>query len=340
MSALRDDGRHDRTGGAIGLLRVAALVLISAISAASCAMQQAARRPGLAPGDHTFTLLHDGATRQYIVHVPPSAGTGPVPLMVALHGGGGHAAQFQRENGMDAAADRHGFLVAYPDGTGPLSGRLLTWNAGEHCCGWALAHRIDDVGFLAAMLQDLKQRTGIDPKRVYVTGHSNGAIMAYRFAAERAELVTAVIPVAGAMDVGGFKPSRPVAVLHIHSVDDPRALYAGGLGPPFPGTQQRVQHQAAMAGIEQWARFNGCRLPPVEREARQGSGRDQGQSTTRLVYEGCGAGGAVEHLRLRGVGHGWPGTDARRWLRRILGPPTHLVDASEEAWAFASRHSR
>lgn len=316
----------------IGLVMAAAITVPGATTA---------QQPRLRSGDHTLILVHDGAARRYIVHVPRSLRSGrPAAVMIALHGGGGHGAQFQRENGLDRVADRYGFLAVYPDGSGRLAGRFLTWNSGEHCCGWALQHDVDDVGFLAALLGDLASRTSIDSRRVYVTGHSNGAIMAYRFAAERADLVTAIIPVAGAMDLRAVSPAQPVAVLHIHSVDDPRALYAGGLGPPFPGTETRIHHEPAPVGIEQWARFNGCRLPPAVGAARHGKGRDYGQSATRLVYEGCRAGGGVEHLRLTGVGHGWPGSAARRGMQRILGPPTRLVNASEEAWAFASRHSR
>lgn len=294
----------------------------------------------LAAGDHVFTIAQRGETRRYLVHVPRALAAGPAAVMIALHGGGGHGAQFQRENGLDAVADRHGFLAVYPDGTGRLSGRLLTWNAGDRCCGWALDHRVDDVGFLAAMLADLSRRAAVDPRRVYVTGHSNGAMMAYRFAAERADLVAAIVPVGGAMDLASFRPSRPVAVLHIHSVDDPRALYQGGLGPPFPGTEARIHHAPVVAGIERWAGHNGCRLPPAAGDTRRGSGQDGGQSVTRLVYADCRDGASVEHLRLTGVGHGWPGAEVRRMMRKIVGRETGLIDASEEAWAFAARHAR
>jgi poly(3-hydroxybutyrate) depolymerase len=48
----------------------------------------------------------------------------------------------------------------------------------------------------------------------------------------------------------------------------------------------------------------------------------------------------VEQLRLTGVGHGWPGVEVGWLRRRIIGPDTTLVNASEEAWAFASRFTR
>ena len=297
-------------------------------------------QPQLAAGDHTVELSHDGIQRRYIVHVPPRAANRQLPVMLALHGGGGSGAQFQRENRLDPVADREGFLAVYPDGTGPLSGRLLTWNSGAHCCGWARKHAVDDSGFLVAVLDDLGGRAPIDPRRLYVTGHSNGAMMAYRLAAEHADRVAAIVAVGGAMDVAEFRPARPVAVLDIHSLDDPRALYAGGLGPAFPGTNHRVDHQPVERGLALWAANNGCDATPLIENTLTGDDRNPGQTATRLVYTNCRPDGDVEQLRLTGVGHGWPGVEVGWLRRRIIGPGTTLVNASEEAWAFASRFTR
>lgn len=299
-----------------------------------------ARINDLAPGDHTFTLEHGGRQRRYMVHIPRNLRRGPASLVIALHGGGGHGKQFKEANGLDAVADAQGFIVAYPDGTGRMGNRLLTWNAGVHCCGYAREQNVDDVGFLARVIGDIGERTPIDAGRVYMTGHSNGAIMAYRFAAERADLVTAIVPVAGAMDVERFAPVRDVAVLHIHSVDDPRALYAGGMGPPFPGTDTRIHHEPVRTGLDRWAVHNGCGALIAVGQVLRGTGSDRGQSATRLAAQGCRSGGTVEHLRLEQVGHGWPGTTARGLMRRTLGRDTGLIEASREVWSFVSQFSR
>jgi polyhydroxybutyrate depolymerase len=314
--------------------------LLAAALALAPLPSRAQGRPALTAGDHTLEVPYGGLSRRYIVHVPPPHGTATLPVMLALHGGGGSASQFKKENGLDAVADRGGFLAVYPDGTGPLAGVLLTWNAGPHCCGWAREHAVDDVGFLVAVLDDLARRTPVDARRIYATGHSNGSMMAYRLAAERADRIVAIVTVAGAMDVPDFHPSRPVAVLDIHSVDDPRALYDGGRGPAFPGTNQHVEHQPVQVGLARWAANNKCRETPRSMGTTAGTGGDRGQTVTRLVYDGCAPNGAVEHLKLTGAGHGWPGVNARRARQRLLGPSTSLVDASEEAWAFASRFTR
>lgn len=322
-------------------MRLALLPLVGAALVTGCAAQRGERDvpPILAAGDHEFELRHDGRTRRYVVRVP-AGGARAQPVMLALHGGGGSGRQFKDDNGLDAVADRHGFVAVYPDGTGPLRERLLTWNAGGGCCGYARDRDVDDVGFLAAVLDHLAGRHPIDRARVYVTGHSNGAMMAYRLAAERAAIVAAIVPVGGAMMVDGLNPSRPVAVLHIHSIDDPRALYHGGLGPPFPGTEHRVLHRPVMAGLEAWARHNGCTATPMTGERREGTGTNRNQSGTTISWTGCRDGGTVEHLRLTGVGHGWPGAPDRAGMRSLIGPGTTLIDAGEEAWRFASRFTR
>ncbi|MEA3245117.1 MAG: PHB depolymerase family esterase [Gemmatimonadota bacterium] len=296
---------------------------------------------GLAPGNHTFTLRHGDRNRAYIVHVPPAArDSRALPVLLAFHGGGGEAAGFQEYAGLDAVADREGFLVAYPYGTGVLPRRLLTWNAGE-CCGYAMNQNVDDVGFAIAVLDDVAKRTAVDPARTWATGHSNGAMMAYRLAAARADRIAAIVPVGGAYDLAVFTPSRPVAVLDIHSVDDPRALYDGGLGPPFPGTNVRSSHRPVMEGLERWRARNGCAATTHVVESRTGTAAEGAKQTaTRIAWDGCAPAAPVEHWKLTGVGHGWPG-NARPELREsLIGPSTTVISAAEEVWKFVSRVRR
>src|SRR6266481_5272559 len=170
-----------------------------------------------------------GLDRSYIVHIPPGV-TSPRPVIINFHGGGSNGAAQEKYTQMDRVADREHIIVVYPNGTG--RGKFLVWNAGT-CCGTAPAKRIDDVGFIRAVIADLGKRVPIDRTRVYATGLSNGAMMSYRMAAEAPDLVAAIAPVSGSMVLVDFHPTLPVPVMHFHSVDDPRALYNGGLGPPF-----------------------------------------------------------------------------------------------------------
>lgn len=311
---------------------------------ASCASGPSDSFPAgdaLAPGEYDFVLSHQGRSRYYLVHVPPQAAAGtPLPVLLALHGGGGNAEQFKAESGFDDVGTREGALVVHPGGSGMLPRTLLTWNAGTDCCGFALDQEVDDVGFLLALVEELAARTPVDRRRVYVAGHSNGGMMAYRVAAEAGDRIAAIVPVGGAMMLGSFDPPSAVPVLHIHSIDDPRALYDGGLGPPFPVGGGQVLHRPVMEGITAWIERNGCpTFPEIVDERVGASGTlNAGQRARLLRWSPCDSGAPVLHWRMEGVGHGWPGRVAPPARERIIGPSTTLISAAEEAWAFVRDH--
>ena len=120
-------------------------------------------------------MRRDGGDRIAVVHHPATARAG-APLVVVLHGAGGAGADMQANLGWDALADREGLVVAYPDGLDH------TWNAGA-CCGRARDRRVDDVGFLDALVAAVRGADGIGP--VYAVGFSNGAMMTYAWACAR-----------------------------------------------------------------------------------------------------------------------------------------------------------
>lgn len=290
----------------------------------------------LEPGNHELSVRAGARERQYILYVPPKLPEKPA-LVLHFHGGGAHAAEQQRYARMDATADRERFLVAYPDGSGPLRGRFLTWNGGA-CCGPAAAENVDDVGFVRALLEDLAKRQPYDRERVYATGLSNGAMMSYRLAAELSDRIAAIAPVAGSMVVQRFNPPRPVPVLHIHSVDDGRALYQGGLAAPFPIQlgNTRVLHPPVEERLAEWARANGCGTPMAAGEKRDWLAPDGTvHGATLYAWPKCRA----ETLlwKLSGAGHVWPG-GIPDYLPLLLGPGSAVIDANAEIWRFFSRH--
>ena len=285
------------------------------------------------PQSRRYTVDVRGIARSYLVHLPLAPGQKPLPVILVFHGGGGSAAQMEDYSGMDASADRHGFLAVYPDGSGtPGSSRLLTWNAG-FCCGYAQNHDVDDVGFIAALLDDLARHALIDKHRIYATGMSNGAMMADRLAEGMPEQIAAIAPVSGAYLPVIDRASRAVPVMHIHSVDDPRALYYGGLGPPFPLTNNRVQHPAVEDAIARWVDRDGCQGAASVAEKRS----EEKFTATKYVYRPCRDNAEVVLWKLTGSGHVWPGSD--RNFRKLMGESTHIIDANEEIWNFVSRYS-
>src|SRR4029078_12006842 len=85
-----------------------------------------------------------------------------------LHGAGGSGKQQQGLSGFSALADKEKFLAIFPDG---IDGY---WNADDQCCGTAGKEKVDDVGFLKAIMAKLSAESCIDAKRIYVSGFSNG----------------------------------------------------------------------------------------------------------------------------------------------------------------------
>jgi polyhydroxybutyrate depolymerase len=295
----------------------------------------------LAPGDHEFSIAHQQISRSYLVRVPPQVAAGkPLPVVINFHGGGAHADVQKQYSRMDAAADRDGYIAVYPNGSGGIGGRLLTWNAGS-CCGPAAASQVDDVGFSLAMLDDISNRVPIDRARVYATGLSNGSMMAYRLAAEAPERIAAVAGVAGAMTLPRFAPRLAVPVLHIHSVDDGRALYGGGLGPAFLFTNSRVLHQPVDDMIAQWLAHDGCPKQPqvAAPVAGKPDAPDASHTATRHIYAPCRDGTEVVLWKLTGAGHVWPG-GIQNYLPLLLGPGTTVIDGNAEMWRFFSRFRR
>jgi len=311
--------------------RVASLALGLALACA-----QAPEPSALVPGDHERALAHGGRERSYVLHVPPGASATPRPLLLAFHGGGGNGAGFQRYAGLDPLADRDGWLVAYPNGTHHVfAGRLLTWNAGG-CCAYAQEAAVDDVGFALAVVEDVARRAAVDRSRIYATGHSNGAMLAYRLGAEAADRVAAIAPVAGAMTLEPFAPRRPVPVLHIHSVDDPRAPFAGGV---TQRAGREIRHRSVEGALLRWRAADACPAAAEERDRRQRPAADGTVHTaTLLVWAPCAAGSEVRLWKLTGGGHGWPGADPVL-PERVMGPRTDVISAAEEVWAFLGRFS-
>lgn len=175
-----------------------------------------------------LTLQHDGRTRTYKLHVPArvAQGTSAVPLVIMLHGGGGNADNAEMMSGFSRKADREGFIVAYPDGTGGGRAAMYTWNAG-HCCGYAMQNKVDDVGFLGALIDQVQRDHRIDPSRVYVTGMSNGGMMSHRAGIGLADRIAAIAPVVGALFGDEATPRSPVSAIIINGMRDESVPYNG-----------------------------------------------------------------------------------------------------------------
>ncbi len=328
-----------------------ALALALAASAAAAPVPAAADSPALAPmdGAYTFTLTVDTLHRGYRLHVPPQAASGqPLPLVLNLHGATQNGLLEEVQSGMDTSADQNGYLVAYPDGTristvltpDPVAKQAqYGWNAGR-CCGLPVTRHIDDVGFLEKVIADIAHRTPTDLRRVYMTGISNGGMMAYAMASEASDRVAAVSSVSGQVELPAIHPSRPVPTLEFHSVNDPIAKWAG-----VPNRDPALR-LSVLEGITQWVRADGCRPRPVTGPTVVGvTGTiSAGETATPVTYQHCRSGTEVALWRFTGSGHVWPGSTLNTgppstWILQGVGRGIVLVDANEAMWQFFQRYS-
>lgn len=252
--------------------------------------------------------------------------TARVPLVIVLHGGGGNALNAETMTGFTDKAKAEGFIVAYPDGTSRRR-QLFTWNAG-HCCGYAMEERVDDIGFISALIDDLAARYPIDPARVYVTGMSNGAMMSHRVGIELSGKVAAIAPVVGAVFGDEARPRSRVSAIMINGLLDEAVPYDGGLTDgrtreAWDGTPPKpALHQALF-----WAEANGCSLTP--------RAEDRG-AYIEGTHE-CPAGTGVTIYSVKDNGHAWPG--GKSGTRRGNTPSTSLT-ATDVIWAFFRAHPK
>jgi polyhydroxybutyrate depolymerase len=278
----------------------------------------------LSPGDHDRTLVVGGETRTYRLHVSTVAESeNPRPLVIVLHGGGQSGRRIQELIYMDRTAERHGFWVAYPDGTKGLGGGF-TWNGGD-CCGAAMRKKIDDVDFIEELIRELTEPGWVDPRRVYATGISNGAIFSYRLGCELSDKIAAIAPIAGALMMDQCKPGRPVPAIIFHGSQDKHVKVEGGRNlmsgakrafPPLGTTRDR------------WLEINGC-SEESERIYQKGD-------STCWSYTDCGEQGDVTFCMIEGGGHTWPGGEPLR--PDVLGYTTDDLSANEAMWEFFEDH--
>jgi len=307
--------------------RTVITLAVLGLSAGLLAQCRAQRNAPAASGrnmDREHFLTHDGLERRYLVHLPPGYDPAkPLPVVLNFHGGGGNADTQRRQSRMNEVADRNGFIVVYPDGTGGIGGRLLTWNA-DTCCGSAAKDKIDDVGFVSKLLDELPKQYAVDSRRVYATGMSNGAMLCYKLACELSPRIAAIAPVSGAMNVAGPEPKRPVPVIHFHGTADQNAPFAGGMGEH---SIAKVEHRSVPETIAWWVKTNHCAERPAEEK------KTDLYTMTRYEPPQGATGAPVVLYALTDGGHAWPGGEnvTPQWL---TGKLIKGVDASQIMWDF------
>jgi len=294
---------------------VATLAIAAGVVAGTNAISGPATKPSTATtGARTCTPPPAGTLRLAAIdgripvalHIPPHAVAG-APLVLALSGAGQTASDLARYTGYSRLADRKGFFVAYPTATGARP----SWNISGTAAG-----KPDDVAYLRTVVAAALRASCADPRRVGVTGVSNGGGMSARLACDAADLISAAAPVAGGYgSLPDCHPVRPVPILEIHGTDDRVVPYAGTGSAGF-GAVPRF--------LAQWLRLDGCPRKATRRSPERG--------VTELMWAPCRGGSAVVHERIQDAEHGWPGADD------ALG--RHGFSATARTWAFLSSYRR
>jgi polyhydroxybutyrate depolymerase len=258
----------------------------------------ASLRPSASAAQIGGTLIHAGRERTYTVYIPASyTGDASAPLVIGLHGGS--ADDFARASNLNAAADEHGFIAAYPHAVGN------GWNDGRRAIlQIAYRERVDDVGFLVALIDALSAQFNVD--RVYIAGISSGGMMSYRFACDMADRLDGFMAIAAAVPDAVYDscaPSRPVPALIIVADADPVMPYAGGTIGQGSRRGDYGSVVSAAQTLDLWTAVNDCAAELSESPLPDSA--DDGTRVYVTTVEGCAA--PVRFYRVENGGHGYPG---------------------------------
>ncbi len=242
-------------------------------------------------------VTEDMTSRDYMLHEPSQKPAAPAPLLVMLHGFTDSKTpreDMEAEMHVLPEADARGIYVAQPLGSWDAMLGHYYWNATDSCCGWDEDYMTNDIGFIHAMITDIEKKVSIDPKRIFVFGHSNGGFMSHRLACDTAGRFAGIVSLAGApwKNADKCEPSSPIAMLQVHGDADTTVLYGGG--SPY----NIVGLPAAPGAIDltkMWAAKNRCgSTPDTSAPAIDVVADLSGAETVKEIYQGCEGNGATE----------------------------------------------
>ena len=274
--------------------------------------------PNLTKAQQTLSdsMLYDGIQRYYTLYVPdiysPSA---PTPLVFNIHGFNLSPSIQMEKADFRPIADTANFIVVHPSGSLNAVGKTH-WNYKP------TGNLVDDLGFLEALMDTLSNHYNIDQERIYSTGFSQGGYMSLYLACLLNERMAAVAPLAsGMLDTNNCFPQHPTPIMQIHGTADSIARYVGGIfaGHPIPEV------------LEYWRNYNQCDLDPIFNTLPDINTMDS-STVEHYRYTNGQNGVEVEHYKILGGAHTWPGS-----LPFAAGT-NYDFNATLEIWRFFSKY--
>lgn len=263
------------------------------------------------------TILHNDSIRSYILYIPASYQSGsPVPLVFNFHGYTSNATEQMNYANFRPIADTANFIIVHPLGTKDGSGQPY-WNAG-------FGGTVDDIGFTQALLDTISSHYSINQNRIYSTGMSNGGFMSYGLACSLSNRFAAIASVTGSMNYSqslSCSPLHPMPVLEIHGTADATVPYNGILN--YMDSISKV--------VRYWVNFNNCNVIPTMIPVPNTNLTD-GSTAEHYIYSNGSNGVEVEHFKVIGGGHTWPGSPF------IIGVTNQDFNACKEIWRFFSKY--
>jgi polyhydroxybutyrate depolymerase len=275
------------------------------------------------------TIKVGQTTRQYTAQLPELK---LVPLVIVLHGNTQTGADMITRTAWPTVARRENFAVVFPDG---LNHSWADLRPDSMRAGRVAPHGTDDVAFIVKLVEKLVADGSADPKRVYVTGISNGGAMTMTLVCKRADLFAAaasVIMNLTEQSASACRPARPVPILMMNGTSDPLIPYNGGRGTSRFAVDGFWSADKTLAF---WRKNNGCDAKAIATDLADTDTADR--STVTRIDSNCPVGRDVVLYRVNDGGHRMPGSpDARfpRLANTFLGPQNRDIDGAETIWAF------
>ena len=253
--------------------------------------------PNVPTGKMIKELTVNGITREYIIYIPENYNvTTAFPLLLSFHGLSSNMEFNYSYTNFDELAERENFIVVHPNGISN------TWTVS--------ANDDTDINFIVALLNQLEEDYNIESNRIYSTGMSMGGFFSFSLACRLSDRIAAVASVTGSMyqpAINNCSPVKPMPILQIHGTED--------------GT---VQYSSVAGLLDFWTSHNNTDDLPIIFNIPDSDTGD-GSTVERFEYLNGDSDVEVQHLKITGGGHEWPGFQGNM-----------DINASEEVWSFVT----